>query len=399
MKVLILAFGHSENVLCMAQAAAAQMEVTVCFCGAGDRFRHGILDVDLTALPYGLTQDSTPVNEALPGPVRSFIGDSFRVWFFRTPSLHLPHRDPLLRNYRLCRSLAAHIRRSGLDVIHYNGTSGFMLYLSGLLRSLPAVWTLHDYQAHSGEEKWQNAWLNRFLVGRDFQFVQHYAHLRSSLIEKFGLDPNRVHHVPSGSLDIYPHFLGGEVRPERTGYALYFGRISKYKGIPNLVRAFREVARRRPEAQLVIAGAGPLHSLEEEIASSPNMALIHRYISTSELASLIAGCRFVVAPYTDATHSAVVATAFAFRKPVVATRVGGLPEVVKDGETGLLVEPQDEGALAKAMDRMIGEPGLAERMGEAIREFCERGDLSWVKIGERYAEVYRRAIALAPAGR
>jgi starch synthase len=84
--------------------------------------------------------------------------------------------------------------------------------------------------------------------------------------------------------------------------------------------------------------------------------------------------------------------------PVVASRVGGIPEVVVDGETGWLVPPGDEAALARALRDALGDPARARRMGEAGRRRVE-AHFSWDRIADRTLAVYRDAIAAKAAAR
>ena len=104
-------------------------------------------------------------------------------------------------------------------------------------------------------------------------------------------------------------------------------------------------------------------------------------------------CKYVVCPYTDATQSGVVMTAFAFGKPVIATRVGGLEEVVSHERTGLLVPPGDARALADAMLLLDGDRSRLERFAGAISALEREGEYSWDEIARKTAEVYRGVAA------
>ena len=90
-------------------------------------------------------------------------------------------------------------------------------------------------------------------------------------------------------------------------------------------------------------------------------------------------------------QSGVIPTAYAFSKPVLATRVGGIPDMVREGETGLLVPPNDPGALQDALRRLITDPPLRARLGKAGKKFAEE-ELSWTAIAEKHADFYRKFI-------
>jgi glycosyltransferase involved in cell wall biosynthesis len=97
-----------------------------------------------------------------------------------------------------------------------------------------------------------------------------------------------------------------------------------------------------------------------------------------------------VCPYVDATQSGVVMTAYAFDRPVVATRVGGLPEYVHDGQTGLLVAERDPVALAAALVSVLTNASLRDHLGEGIR-VARTTEFDWSRAARETVGVYARA--------
>ena len=112
---------------------------------------------------------------------------------------------------------------------------------------------------------------------------------------------------------------------------------------------------------------------------SPHVRLVDRYVPNEEVALFFCAADLVVLPYTSATQSAVVPIAYSFERPVITTKVGGLPEVVIDGQTGFLVDPANPAALAEAIVRYYREGREAEFI-EGIRK--ERERLSWGRFIE-----------------
>ncbi len=146
-----------------------------------------------------------------------------------------------------------------------------------------------------------------------------------------------------------PAFVGKEAEPAEV---LYAGRLSPEKGIRDLVEATRGL-------NLVVAGDGPLRGLVPDALG---------LLPHSELDRLYARAAVVVLPsYREGLPLAVI-EAMAHGRPVVATTVGGIPELVVDGETGLLVPPGDPQALRSALERLLADPALRRRMGQAGRE-------------------------------
>ena len=122
---------------------------------------------------------------------------------------------------------------------------------------------------------------------------------------------------------------------------------------------------------MVIAGPGRLDRLIKEPLPR-NVDLRNHLIGDEEAVDLFSRCGLVVLPYIEASQSALVAAAYFFRKPVVVTSVGALPEYVVDGETGWVIPPNDPYVLAETMRAALGDPARLRRMGEAGRQWYER---------------------------
>jgi glycosyltransferase involved in cell wall biosynthesis len=114
-------------------------------------------------------------------------------------------------------------------------------------------------------------------------------------------------------------------------------------------------------------------------------------MDNSRLAALVQQASVVVCPYIDATQSGVVLTSYALGRPVIASAVGGLPEYVRDGQTGLLVAPGDPAALAAAIERVLLEDGLLDRLCSGVAAL-RGGDLDWATIGESVTRIYEEVI-------
>ena len=142
------------------------------------------------------------------------------------------------------------------------------------------------------------------------------------------------------------------------------------KGIHHLIRAFKEAALRHPTARLVIAGQGREEEKLKALARELNLqqqVIFAGHLEQSVLAAYIKASRALILPSLTEGLGRVAIEAQFLGKPVIASRVGGIPEIIADGETGLLVEPGDERSLAEAMARLLDDAALAERMGAAGR--------------------------------
>jgi glycosyltransferase involved in cell wall biosynthesis len=141
------------------------------------------------------------------------------------------------------------------------------------------------------------------------------------------------------------------------------GRLDRLKGHDTLIEALRLLASTRPNVQLVLVGDGPERAaLESRVAGARLESRVRFAGATSDVASyLSASDLFVLASNTEGMPGAIL-EAMALALPVVATAVGGTPEAVLDGETGLLVPPRDPLALASAIGRLIDDPELRRSM-------------------------------------
>ncbi len=167
-----------------------------------------------------------------------------------------------------------------------------------------------------------------------------------------------------------------------------------HKAIDALVSAFAILAPHHRELDLLIAGEGPDRArLEAQIASAglSERVLMLGGRTQSELWRLYKGARLFVMPSRAVEGLGLVfLEAMACGTPVVATRSGGTPEVVIDGETGLLVDRNEPGKIAAAMRSLIEDHELRARLGVRGMHLAQR--YAWRGVADRYLEVYRRCL-------
>jgi glycosyltransferase involved in cell wall biosynthesis len=159
-----------------------------------------------------------------------------------------------------------------------------------------------------------------------------------------------------------------------------------------LCMAFKLVATEFSDSKLIIAGSGEFNFNITEYSLSPNYDFINRYIPNTELVQLIQESQFVVCPYKDATQSGVIMTSFALNKPVIATNVGGLKEVIAHNQTGLLIEPNNIAKLADSIKWMFINPNNIKKMKKNIKNLNLNGDISWNNIVKDLVSIYSKLI-------
>jgi glycosyltransferase involved in cell wall biosynthesis len=221
--------------------------------------------------------------------------------------------------------------------------------LAGAAGCIEAYWTL----------------LSRVYKSKVARFTVSNDHLKGKLLS-YGISPDRIEIIPNFiDLEAYEPKYGSE------GYVLYFGRISTEKGILTLIEAME----RLESLPLKIVGDGPQLSTLQAYVEERSLDNIH-FLGPAwdeDLKPILAGAMFVVVPPIWPENSPfVIYQSFAAGKPVIGSRVGGIPDLIDDGKNGLLFEAQDVRGLADKIEYLASRPDLAVEMGRAAREKTER---------------------------
>lgn len=173
-------------------------------------------------------------------------------------------------------------------------------------------------------------------------------------------------------------------------------RLAPEKGIDLAVTAFASIVKRFPKARLIIAGDGPEKPALERMAAELGLYnLVHfaGWIAPANVPDLLNTATIVLIPSRQESFGLVALEAALMARPVVATNVGGLPEVVAHQQTGLLVEQEDGGALVKAIAFLLDHPNAATEMGIASRSRAQ-DVFSWKRYVNAYDALYRKLIAV-----
>ena len=149
---------------------------------------------------------------------------------------------------------------------------------------------------------------------------------------------------------------------------LFVGRLVEHKNLPRLLQAFAQVVKQRPRTRLLLAGSGPLHdALAAQIGQLGLQDHALLLGEQSEVPALMEAADLVVLPSLREGLSNVVLEAMALGRAVLSTPVGGIPQAIDNGQHGVLVEPTDTDALARALLTLIDDPALRARLGHAAQ--------------------------------
>lgn len=276
-----------------------------------------------------------------------------------------------VRAPRIWQQCLRDLRAWKADVWHFN--SGHPWYgplIRGLHHESPLIYTMHDVRPHPGEWHFQKRFKTGPLLKHADCIILHSEPMRAEAMIRHQLSPERTAVIPCGLLSLpAPPSVGVKERPHQL---LLPGRIYAYKGFDVLLEALPRIAAAVPSVRVVIAGEGnfaPWMALQQR--HRDRVRLINRYLSESELSGLLLESALIVLPYREASQSGMALLAASFGKPVVASRVGAIPDVIEDGVTGMLVEPGRPDALAESIVPLLRDPERRRSMGKAARRLNE----------------------------
>lgn len=276
-----------------------------------------------------------------------------------------------------------------IDTVYCPMDHPWMPIVNSLFPEAKVVFTLHDPEAHSGEANRLYDLLVDRCAGKADELILLSEKFRENCINKYGLDSSKVHVIPHGDFSYYRRIQKNDFKSiyQKKGCNfLFFGRISPYKGLGVLARAFEIVQAELPDAALVIAGSGDFAPFEREFSKLKKVQTLIRWFADEEVGGFFQGDNLVlVLPYLDATQSGVIPIAAEYGIPVVATATGGIVEQVDDGISGLLVRPGDHKQLAEAMLKLASDKELRQRLAANAKRKYEL--LSWDNIGKQLSKV------------
>ena len=328
--------------------------------------------------------------ESSPEDESYTLRPSVERFLFKNPRLRQPFRQR-----RTIQSILKAVYDFKPDVVHFQQAHlWFNFSLKRIQRDFPLVMTIHDPQQHSGDtaSKKTPQWVNELGFRCADNVIVHGDKLATTVCRMLGIERSRVHsipHVAMGKQSEQARMESPEVDPN---LILFFGRIYDYKGLKYLIEAEPIISREFPDVKIMIAGEGEDFQKYRKMMVNPDRFIVHNdWISDAQRADYFNRAGMVVLPYTDATQSGVVPVAYNFRKPVVATEVGALPDCVQHGKTGLLAPPKDPSALAEAILRLLRSPAQAKRMGQAGYEWIsEKGSPEYVVA--KHLEAYKKTV-------
>jgi glycosyltransferase involved in cell wall biosynthesis len=294
----------------------------------------------------------------------------------------------LPRQWRMLRL----IEREKLDVLFFPMLHWWAPVIQWGLRRIPNVVTIHDPEPHPG------------ILGRaEWQFQRICLQLATRCVvpskcfvltlEHLGIPREKIDVIPLGELSSYYSRQSDHARVFDLSQPtlLFFGRITAYKGLDVLFRAFSRIEK-ESNARLLVVGAGDLKPYQDQLGKLSRLQIVNEWVPDDQVEYYFRQAQIVVAPYTSATQSGVVAIASGMGIPVIAARTGGMSEQIEHGKTGILVEPGSVDDLAQACLRLLNDRAFADTLARQARAAAQN-EFGWDTIAEQVLASCQRAIA------
>ena len=318
------------------------------------------------------------------------------VWLVRTNAPYRPSligRIPILRaGFRLMPYLLRLWRTLGqVDVVHVFANSGWAWHLcvlpALLIARLRGVHVIVNYRGGNADSFFAKApsHVLKLLAGVSLRVTPSTYLLR--VFRKHGLDAEVIPNI----IDLSRFRPVHQCDPGNAPHLIVTRNLEKIYDIPTAIRAFQHVLRACPEARMTIAGSGPeLQSLRDMVA---RLGLERRIvfagrIENAEMASLYAQADCMLNPSTVDNMPISILEAFASGVPVVSTNAGGIPDIVEDGASGLLVDVGDDHAMAERVLELLHQRDKAQSLRQAGLAEAQR--YAWPNVSRLWLDAYRR---------
>jgi glycosyltransferase involved in cell wall biosynthesis len=296
--------------------------------------------------------------------------------------------------------LASVVKARGVGLIHtHDNKSHFLGRIVGYRLNVPVISTFHGQTKFGLELNVFKRTLYHWLVRKTDGLVTHFiavsSELRQELVRR-GIDPDRISLIPNGiDADQFLTSASGSTSRVREGipadaYVIgVVGRLSGEKGHRHFLEAVAPLCHKRPDLRCLVVGDGPLRAALE--ADAARLQIRDQVVFAGfrrDIAGMYALMDVVVLPSLGEGLPVTLLEAMAMGRPMVATRVGGVPDVIDDAHDGLIVPPADPDSLRAALERILKDPTFAERLGRAAAAKV-RARFGADLLAHRTAEVYR----------
>jgi glycosyltransferase involved in cell wall biosynthesis len=257
---------------------------------------------------------------------------------------------------------------------------------------------LHDAKFHPGDYYPVRESVLRWEVASADALIVLSKHVGRAAQQLHDFPPDRIWTVPHGAFSFGSTVVAPRTFPQhRPIRLLFFGRIVKYKGLGQLLDAYRLLREHGAAVELDIVGSGDLAPYKPQLTGLSDVSIINSWVDDEQIAQALARADMVILPYIEASQSGVAAAALTAALPIVATPVGGLVEQVRCGQTGIIAKGMGSDDLAEAVKSLTDDPLLYETCSAGALRHA-REELGWTRVATNIAEILKE-VAIRPSRR
>lgn len=376
---------HLDHVLLRVRSMSKLVNIRLLLEVAPESWNSSLFDISPQPLASGIRPATDILSQYFPDTVATYWEnlDGFDL------VIHTCKKATMPPTWRVAWKTINYIKSLHPDIVHFDALTLRLAPFVRRLGNIPVVLNIHDPEPHTGEANWRKDLSRKLSFPHTKCFILHNHAWKDFFCMTYKIPSDKVHVSPLGVYNIYRNWMKSSVL-EEPATVLFFGRISPYKGLETLFRAMPYIAKEIPDVKFIIAGRPiPGYTLPAvpNLPGNAKVEMIASYISNTDLAELFQKATVLVLPYTDATQSGVILTSYAFDKPVVASDVGGLSEVVIHNKTGLLVPPRNYEKLADSVLHILKNQKIRQEMKQHIKSLCNN-ELSWDHIAKQIVAIY-----------
>jgi len=288
------------------------------------------------------------------------------------------------RKYK--KNIFEQLGQADINVVYCPMLTFWTQQINSLFKGSEIIEVFHDPIPHSGEKIIIRE-MNENAIKRADKVIVHSKIFVDYVREKYNKE---TFYLPLGRQNIYSGYSNKTKvvnYPDNKINFLFFGTLCPYKGLNILGEAYKELYQEYTDKiTLTIIGNGDFTPYGKSYKGLANFTLINRWIKDEEVESIFIGSNLIcVCPYLDATQSGAVLLAQEYNVPLIATKTGGIEEQIIDGDTGLLVRPNDVKDLKRAMKCMIDNISLRDHISACQKE--ELRKLDWDVLAGRLIEI------------
>ena len=281
------------------------------------------------------------------------------------------------------------IRCKNYDAINVVGQVPPVLRIHNSLKGENLIHTIHEVGSHQDNIA-TTPLLNAVI--RDHSRIIFHSQSTYDRFKAIGnTEQNKVVVIPFGKFEtnlLYEKDGNLDLNiPKDKLVFLFYGYIKPYKGLDILAVAIKKLRPLSDKFVLIVAGNGYVPHIDE-FKRIDNCIVINRFLSNNEMMKLNRLASVVLMPYHSASQTGIAPTVFMFSNPIIATRVGALPDVIEDDKNGILVDPEDAEAFANAMKEMIVNPLLVKKLSKGAAMFGNGDKYDWKNIAKKTVDFY-----------